>query len=80
MQAVDAHYGSFARKDATLRVAFEQGEISLDIPKEGRLTNEGWRILPRSYPSVSHMNICHHGSSADRSVGLVYKLAAYYTY
>ena len=54
VQAVDTHY-SFARRDVALRIVFKQSEISLDIPKKGRLINKGWKILPRTYPSVSHV-------------------------
>ena len=50
MQAVDTHY-SFAKRDATLRIDFEEKEISLDI---GQITGEGWKILPQSHPSVGH--------------------------
>ena len=54
VQAVDTHY-SFARRDVALRIVFKQSEISLDIPKKGRLINKGWKILPRTYPSVSYV-------------------------
>ena len=50
MQAVDTHY-SFAKRDATLRIVFEESEISLDI---GQVTGEGWKVIPQSHPSVSY--------------------------
>ena len=53
MQVVRDHYGNFAREEATLRVKFECSKITLDIPVDARVTREGWRIIPRSYPTVS---------------------------
>ena len=53
LQVVREHYGHFAKEEATLRVRFERSEITLDIPVKGRVTRHGWRITPRSYPTVS---------------------------
>ena len=53
LQVVRDHYGHFAREEATLRIKFERSEITLDIPVDGRVTREGWKIIPRSYPTVS---------------------------
>ena len=52
-QVVREHYGHFAREEATLRIRFSRSEITLDIPVDGRMTKGGWRITPRSYPTVS---------------------------
>ena len=53
MQVVREHYGHFAKKEATLRIRFEGNEITLDIPADGLVTKEGWRITPFSFPTVS---------------------------
>ena len=53
LQVVRDHYGHFATEEATLRVKFQRSEITLDIPVDGRVTREGWSIIPRSYPTVS---------------------------
>ena len=53
MQVVREHYGHFAKKEATLRIRFEGNEITLDIPADGLVTKEGWRITPLSFPTVS---------------------------
>ena len=53
LQVVRDHYGHFATEEAILRVKFQRSEITLDIPVDGRVTREGWRIIPRSYPTVS---------------------------
>ena len=52
LQVVREHYGCFAQ-EATLRVTFEHSEITLDIPDDGLVTREGWRITPFSHPTVS---------------------------
>ena len=53
MQVVREHYGHFAKKEATLRIRFGGNEITLDIPADGLVTKEGWRITPLSFPTVS---------------------------
>ena len=53
MQFVGEYYGRFARKEATLRVIFTDGEITLNIPDGGLVTEDGWRITPFSHPTVS---------------------------
>ena len=53
-QIVRKHYGQFARQEATLRVKFERSKISLDIPEDGQVTKDGWKITPRTYPTVSY--------------------------
>ena len=45
-------YGHFSQ-EATLRVRFECSEITLDIPPDGLVTTEGWRITPLTGPTVS---------------------------
>ena len=46
------HYKHFAREEATLKVTFQSDKITLDIPEDGT-TIQGWRITPRSRPTVS---------------------------
>ena len=61
LQAVRKHYGHFARQDATLRVRFKRNEITLNVPVDGIVTSEGWRITPFSHPTVSKAwtnNVC----------------------
>ena len=52
-QVVREHYGHFAREEATLRVEFMDSEITLNIPNDGLVTREGWRITPLTPPTVS---------------------------
>ena len=54
LQFIGEYYNShFARREATLRVIFTDGEITLNIPDGGLVTGEGWRITPFSHPTVS---------------------------
>ena len=54
LQVVKHYYGQFELYDrASLRIRFHRSEITLDIPEEGHVKN-GWRITPRSHPSVSN--------------------------
>ena len=57
LQVVREHYHHFAKEEASLRIIFENSEITLDIPNDGEVTNEGWRITPCSYPTVSGLII-----------------------
>ena len=36
-----------------MRVKFEHSEITLNIPEDGLVTKEGWRITPLTTPTVS---------------------------
>ena len=36
-----------------MRVGFERSEITLDIPEDGLVTREDWRITPLTTPTVS---------------------------
>ena len=54
LQVVKEHYGHFAMEEATLRVRFGSSKITLDLPVDGLMTRDGWRITPRSYPTVRH--------------------------
>ena len=54
LQVVKEHYGRFAREAGTLRVRFERSEITLDLPKDGLQTTDGWRITPLTHPTVRH--------------------------
>ena len=58
LQIVRKHYGHFAKQEATLRVRFEHSKITLDIPEDGQVTKDGWRITPRTHPTVSDVNRC----------------------
>ena len=53
LQVVRKHYAYFTRQDATLQVIFSHSEITLDIPVDGLVTSEGWRITLFSYPTMS---------------------------
>ena len=53
LQVVRDHYGHFATVEATLRVRFVRSEITLDIPVDGLVTREGWKITPFTFPTVS---------------------------
>ena len=53
MQVVREHYGTFAKREATMRIRFEDSKITLSIPEDGLMTREGWRIIPFSFPTVS---------------------------
>ena len=60
MQVVREYYGHFAKKEATLRIRFEVNEITLNIPADGLVTQEGWRITPLSFPTVSEARTSNH--------------------
>ena len=49
------HYGHFAKRDTSMKVRFQRGEITLNIPEDGCLTPEGWKITPMSYPGVRNL-------------------------
>ena len=51
MQAIHSDYG-FASGHVDREIAFKNDVISLDIPIEGLMTNEGWKIRPMSPLSV----------------------------
>ena len=53
MQAVKNHFTCFAKWDTSLKVGFQKSEITLNIPDDGELTQEGWKITPMTYPAVS---------------------------
>ena len=54
LQAVDAKYTEVAaRLGPDQEVTFEQDQITLDIPKEGLVLQNGWTITPHTYPGVS---------------------------
>ena len=53
LQSVKYHYDHIAKRNTSLKVVFQRSEITLDIPEDGQLTQEGWKITPMSYPSVS---------------------------
>ena len=47
------YFSHFAKLDAWLRVGFQKSEITVDIPEDGEITWEGWKITPMTYPAVS---------------------------
>ena len=51
------HYDHFAKWDTSLKIVFHKSEITLDIPEDGELTQEGWKITPMFYPSVSYKSL-----------------------
>lgn len=52
LQAVRDHYGRIASYYHAMKVIFERSQITLDIPADGKTTQDGWEIAPRSYPTV----------------------------
>ena len=52
LQLVRKHYDPSARCQSTL-VKFEEDQITLNIPDDGTVTKEGWRITPFTTPTVS---------------------------
>jgi len=52
LQLVRKHYDPSARCESTL-VKFEDNQITLNIPDDGTVTKEGWRITPFTNPTVS---------------------------
>ena len=53
LQVVEEFYSQFASKLGTFPVMFEASDITLDIPVDGMVTSEGWRITPLTSPTVS---------------------------
>ena len=49
MQIVGKHYC----EEASFQIRFGRSKISLDIPENGKVTEEGWRITPSTHPTVS---------------------------
>ena len=39
-------------QETTFLIKFERNEISLDIPKNGQETEEGWKITPLTHPLI----------------------------
>ena len=54
MQIVGKHYC----QEASFQVRFGRSKISLDIPEDGKVTKEGWRITPSTHPTVSDTEHC----------------------
>ena len=65
MQAVEQHFSHFAKLDTSLKVIFQESEITLNIPEEGIYTQEGWKITPMTYPVVCSycMQVCVSAST-----------------
>lgn len=59
LQAIDANYIA-AIDGPDQEVIFEGEEITLDIPKEGILLENGWKITPYAHPGVSLYIFCNH--------------------
>ena len=60
MQVVGKHYC----QKATFQVRFGRSKIRLDIPENGKVTKEGWRITPTTLyvldptPQAAHTEEC----------------------
>ena len=54
MQIVGKHYS----QETSFQVRFGRSKISLDIPEDGKVTKEGWRITPSTHPTVSDTEHC----------------------
>ena len=53
---MERHFSSqFAKLDALLKIVFEKSEIALNIPEDGRITEEGWKITPMTCPVVCYV-------------------------
>ena len=52
LQLVRKHYDPSARCESTL-IKFEEDQVTLNIPDDGTVTKEGWRITPLTNPTVS---------------------------
>ena len=72
MQIVGKHYC----QETSFQVRFGRSKISLDIPENGQVTKEGWRITPSTHPTVSNTELCIQESllssfaKNDRSIHL----------
>ena len=55
MQVVGKHYC----QEATFQVRFGRSKIRLDIPENGKVTKEGWRLTPSTHPTVSTAYMNH---------------------
>ena len=51
MQAVKQHFSHFAKWDRSVKVVFQESEITLNVPEEG-IIQDGWKITPMTYPVV----------------------------
>ena len=63
MQIVGKHYC----QEASFQVRFGRSKISLDIPEDGKVTKEGWRLTPSTHPTVS-----------DTAMNTAYKICFYH--
>ena len=54
MQIVGKHYC----QETSFQVRFGRSKISLDIPENGQVTKEGWRITTSTHPTVSNTELC----------------------
>ena len=54
MQIVGKHYS----QETSFQVRFGRSKISLDIPEDGKVTKEGWRLTPSTHPTVSDAEHC----------------------
>ena len=49
---VASHFGRTAKYDESLKVEFQENEITLAIPNGEELNQEGWKIAPMSSPAI----------------------------
>ena len=61
LQAVENHYNDFAKWDSSTTFEFEGSEITLDIPQDGKPTEEGWSITPNTPTVVCLYNYWYSG-------------------
>ena len=54
MQTVGKHYC----EEASFQVKFGRSKIILDVPENGEVTKEGWKIIPSTHPTVSDIEHC----------------------
>lgn len=62
LQVVDGKYDGVATKvGPDQEIAFEEEQITLDIPKGGVMLESGWSIIPCTHPMVSsyHCLVVH---------------------
>lgn len=67
LQAVNAEYAQAnARMGPYQEVIFKEEMITLDIPEEGTVVNNGWTITPRTYPGVGLVAILFSVAGQDK--------------
>ena len=57
LQLARKHYEPFAGSGTTL-IIFDGNQVRLNIPRDGTVTKEGWKITPFNNPTVSGTENC----------------------